>query len=165
MKQEADGASVLTKNKLKLFIKRNVVQGRDSGPHHCLYSLPLAKGDTLKGLLRALVLVPRSHFLSLRFQLCREDTWKAVSPQDGQEDVWVLLSTKAQWTLLKEHQKISLSSFVLLRWSNAFPQVLLIFPNGLANCSTVQKQTLSCPFLCDYNSKLKQNSIFPVFIN
>ena len=53
--------------------------------HSLYHSHALARGDTLKGLLSVLVLVPGGHALSLRFQLNREVTWKDMSIQSGQD--------------------------------------------------------------------------------
>ena len=108
---------------------------------HSLYrSHPLARGDTLKSRLRALVLVPRGHLLCLRFQLNREDTWKETSAQDGQDVCLLsrhspLLSTNYPMDAVKRAPKtfpVKFRSSGMVQHSP--PSVLFLFPNRLANC-------------------------------
>lgn len=117
VKQEAD-VSVLPQNKLKVVIKRSMVQGRGcpqplsfpspgqkwpfQGPWYCSppdSEVPTELGELLKG------------------NEC--SGWPT----------WCLLTW---WMLLEGNSLPCLSSFVLLGWSNTFPKVLLLFPNRVA---------------------------------
>ena len=103
--------------------------------HSLYHSHPLARGDTLRGLLRALVLVPGGHPLSVRFQLNQEVTWKDMSVQSG-PDICLpsrnspLLSTM---DAIKNAPKTLPVKFCYGMVQHSPASVLFIFPNRLAN--------------------------------